>query len=116
MRRAAAQTAFAVEEARPAMGFQGEYEILIKFTDESGRRFAELTEATVGRSLGIVIDGELYSAPRVNERVSGGSAQITGTFSQREAIELSERLASALPLAAEATLENPDGSPVAARD
>jgi len=99
-----------IADAYPAMDQWGHYEIRVQFTEAGSRRFAELTGANVGRLLAIVLDGRLYSAPRVNERIAGGSAQITGTFTQREAIELSGILASPLPLPATFTLENEDGS------
>lgn len=99
-----------IAEAYPAMDMYGHYEIRVRFTEAGGRHFAEVTGANVGRLLGIVLDGRLYSAPRINEHIGGGSAQITGAFTQREAIELSNLLGSPLPLEATFTVENEDGS------
>ena len=68
------------------------------FADLTGRIARESNEiaSETGRQrpgqLAIVLDGKLYSAPTVRERIGGGSAVISGTFSQREAVELSNVL------------------------
>jgi SecD/SecF fusion protein len=70
----------------------------LEFTGEGTRRFGQVTEQNQGRFLAIVIDGTLYSAPRINEPILGGRAQITGSFSREEAMRLVHVLRSgALP-------------------
>jgi SecD/SecF fusion protein len=81
-----------VQDAYPAMDQMGRYEIRLQFNDAGAKRFADVTGVNVGRLLGIVLDDKLYSAPRINDRIGGGAAQITGQFSQREAVELSNVL------------------------
>ena len=95
-----------LDKAYPAMNQTGGYEIRLSFTNEGSEKFADLTGriarenqeiySNTGRQsvgqLAIVLDGKLYSAPTVRERIGGGSAVITGNFSQREAIELSNVL------------------------
>ncbi|MEY4940490.1 MAG: hypothetical protein RIQ93_2225, partial [Verrucomicrobiota bacterium] len=84
--------------ARPDL--YGKPEVLLEFTSEGKTRFAEVTRAiaAIGQRggapgrLAIVLDGKLYSAPTVREEISGGSAQITGSFSDREAINLANVL------------------------
>ncbi|MEQ9823587.1 MAG: protein translocase subunit SecD [Puniceicoccaceae bacterium] len=102
-----------LDQAFPAMNQTGGYEIRLSFTSEGADRFAELTGriaqenqeiySQTGRQstgqLAIVLDGKLYSAPTVRERIGGGSAVISGNFSQREAIELANVLNN--PLAVE---------------
>src|SRR2546422_7426410 len=57
--------------------------------NEAGRqRFAEVTEQNVGRFLAIVLAGVVSSAPRINERIPGGNAVITGRFTIQEAQDL----------------------------
>lgn len=75
----------------------GAFQVQMNFDKIGTKQFGDVTTANVGRLLGIVLDGKLYSAPRINGAITGGSAQITGRFDQREA----ERLSSALnnPLA-----------------
>lgn len=92
VKRIPEMTGETVTDARPTMDMYGGYEILLRFNDAGAERFAEVTGANVGRQLGIVLDGKLYSAPRINDRIGGGNAQITGKFSQREAVELSNVL------------------------
>lgn len=70
----------------------GRYQIHLSFNDAGAKQFAQVTTANVGRQLGIVLDGRLYSAPNINEPITGGSAQISGAFSQREAFELANVL------------------------
>ena len=60
--------------------------------------FDRLTAENVGRLLAIVLDGRVYSAPQIRERISGGVASITGSFSFQEARDLAIVLrAGALP-------------------
>ena len=60
--------------------------------------FDRLTAENVGRLLAIILDGRVYSAPQIRERISGGVASITGNFSFQEARDLAIVLrAGALP-------------------
>jgi preprotein translocase subunit SecD len=73
--------------------------VMIEFTDEGGRKFADLTEKNVGRELVMFLDGQVISAPRVQEKIEGGSAIISGNFTMESAKELSIQLnAGALPV------------------
>ena len=77
---------------------QGNWQVSIEFTPTGTRIFGQLTEQNVGRQLAIVLDGNLYSAPRINERIPGGRAVITGQFSVDDARDLAIVLrAGALP-------------------
>jgi preprotein translocase subunit SecD len=76
----------------------GNWQVSIEFNAVGTRVFGEVTEANVGKSLAIVLDGNVYSAPRINERIPGGRAVITGQFSVEEARDLAIVLrAGALP-------------------
>lgn len=89
-----------VKEALPSVDPQGGYYISLSFTPAGAKRFAMLTgkiaeENEQTRSTGqlaIVLDGKLYSAPTVRERIESGSASISGRFTQRDVIELSNVL------------------------
>jgi SecD/SecF fusion protein len=81
--------------------------ITMRFDSEGARIFGDVTRANVGRLLGIVLDGELYSAPRINGPITGGSAQIEGDFSIKEALELSHVLMN--PLETPLTIEEQRG-------
>ena len=88
-----------VATAFPTMDEYGRFKVNLQFTDEGAERFANVTEeiAAMGSAqrpgqLAIVLDGRLSSAPSVRERIGGGSAEITGSFTQREAIDLANVL------------------------
>ncbi len=71
----------------------------LKFNDEGGRLFEEITDKNVGKRVAIFLDGSIISAPVVQQKISGGAAVITGNFNIPEARELVERLnAGALPV------------------
>ena len=73
-------------------------QVSLEFSSEGADIFERLTAANVGRPLAIFLDGNLISAPRVSEKITGGRAQITGQFTIQEARQLVERFnAGALP-------------------
>ncbi len=76
----------------------GGYQVHLNFNSAGAKQFSDVTTVNSGRLLGIVLDGKLYSAPRINEPITGGSAQITGHFSAREAQELANVLNNPLDL------------------
>jgi preprotein translocase subunit SecD len=67
---------------------QGNWQVAITFSAVGAQRFGEITENSVGRHLAIILDGSLYSAPRINERIPGGRAVITGQFTVDQARDL----------------------------
>jgi len=72
--------------------------VSITFNKKGGEIFSKVTGANVGRRLAIVLDGTVYSAPVIRERIPSGRAQITGNFSVNEASDLAIVLrAGALP-------------------
>jgi len=76
----------------------GNWQVSIEFNAVGTRIFGDVTEQNVGRHLAIVLDGNVYSAPRINERIPGGRAVITGQFTVDEARDLAIVLrAGALP-------------------
>ena len=91
-----------VDDANPMQNSVGGFEISLNFDNEGAGRFAEITEKLAGQGrLAIVLDGVLYSAPSVNEPIRGGRASISGSFSQREAIELANVLNNPLEFSLE---------------
>jgi preprotein translocase subunit SecD len=76
----------------------GNWQVAIEFTPTGTKIFGDITEQNVGRHLAIMLDGNLYSAPRINERIPGGRAVITGQFTVDDARDLAIVLrAGALP-------------------
>lgn len=71
----------------------------IQFDTEGGRKFAKLTTENVGKPFAIILDGEVLSAPNINEPIQGGQAQISGSFTPETANQLAISLQSgALPV------------------
>jgi preprotein translocase subunit SecD len=71
--------------------------VSIEFDGEGAKVFDRVTGDNVGRQLAIILDGVVHSAPRIQDRISGGSAQITGNFSNEEASKLAIVLRESLP-------------------
>jgi preprotein translocase subunit SecD len=72
--------------------------VSIDFDKKGARLFEQITEANVKKRLAIVLDGRIYSAPVIQEKISGGRARITGNFTMEEARDLAIVLrAGALP-------------------
>ena len=65
-----------------------QYVVSLTFTEEGKKKFAEVTEANVGKPLAIVYDNAILSAPNVKEAISGGQAQIDGMSDIEEAQNL----------------------------
>lgn len=77
----------------------GKPAISIQFTSDGGTKFAEITGRNVGKALPIVLDDQIISAPTVSDKITGGQAQITGSFTIDEAKQLAIQLnAGALPV------------------
>lgn len=73
-------------------------QISLSFNDEGAKMFEEITSRLIGKPLAIFIDDTLISEPVVQEKITGGNAQITGRFSLKEAKEMVARFnAGALP-------------------
>ena len=96
-----------VSKATAAIDQQGAagWYVSLDFNGEGATKFGALTQAVTGlaapqNQVAIVLDGLVVSAPRINEAITGGSAQITGSFSQQDASNLANVLKyGALPLA-----------------
>lgn len=88
-----------LKDARVAIDSQfHEPYIALEFDDIGAKLFEQITGANVKKRLAIILDDNVYSAPVIQERISGGRAQITGRFTIDEANELAIVLrAGALP-------------------
>lgn len=77
---------------------QGQPEVSLKFDSDGARIFSRVTGANVGKRLAIVLDGNIASAPNIDERIPRGEAVIRGSFTMQEANDLAIVLrAGALP-------------------
>jgi SecD/SecF fusion protein len=100
VKRIPEMTGEAVADSYPIMDDFGRFKIILQFTTEGSRQFAVVTKAIAdegertGRRgrLAIVLDDKLYSAPGVEKEINSDSAEISGQFSQREAVDLANVL------------------------
>ena len=72
----------------------GQPEVSMTMNSEGARRWAELTKANVGKAIAIVLDGVVYSAPRVNGEIGGGQSSISGNFTIEDTKDLANTLKS----------------------
>ena len=69
-----------------------EYSVELNLNDSGKEKFAEATEANVGKQISIIYDGELISSPVVQTAITGGQAYITGDFTYEEADNLASTI------------------------
>lgn len=87
-----------LQDARVTIGDFNEPIVSITFDSKGAREFDGLTAANIGKRMAVVLDGKVYSAPVIRDRISGGRAIIEGTFTTAEANDLAVVLrAGALP-------------------
>lgn len=72
----------------------GRPSVSMSMNSDGARRWASLTKANVGRAIAIVLDGIVYSAPRVNGEITGGDSKITGNFTIEDTKDLANTLKS----------------------
>ena len=85
-----------IKSAMVVRGNLGEPEINFTLDTKGAERFGEITTEYVHQRMAIILDGELYSAPVINEPIMGGSGRISGSFDQKEAFELANVLENPL--------------------
>ncbi len=87
-----------LSDARVSIGQFNDPYVLVTFDAKGSREFDRITAENVKKRMAIVLDNTVYSAPVIQERISGGRAQITGSFTMQEANDLAIVLrAGALP-------------------
>ncbi len=87
-----------LSDARVSIDQFNEPYVSITFDTKGGQEFERITGENIKKRMAIVLDNNVYSAPVIQDRIAGGRAQITGTFSMQEANDLAIVLrAGALP-------------------
>jgi len=96
-RQAEPLTGKSIKSARVARNpVTGQPEIDFTLNSDGASVFGEITRNSVGQRLAIVLDGTVVSAPNINGPILGGSGQITGQFTEKEAFELATALENPL--------------------
>lgn len=83
-----------VDDARNDYDNFGKPAVSMAMNTEGSRKWALLTKQNIGKSVAIVLDGYVYSAPTVNAEITGGRSQITGNFTPEQAKDLANVLKS----------------------
>ena len=71
---------------------RAESEVSMTMNAEGAKAWARLTKENIGKSVAIILDDMVYSAPRVNDEITGGRSSITGDFTPEEAKDLANVL------------------------
>ena len=83
-----------VTEAKDQFDQHGRPEVSMTMNSEGAREWAVLTKANVGKAIAIVLDGVVYSAPRVDGEITGGQSSISGNFTIEDTKDLANTLKS----------------------
>ena len=74
--------------------FTGRPVVTMQMNEDGARQWANLTKKNIGKPVAIVLDGLVYSAPNVNQEISGGNSQISGSFTVEDTKDLANTLKS----------------------
>ncbi|MBQ3172044.1 MAG: protein translocase subunit SecD [Mailhella sp.] len=77
-----------ITNARPAFNEFGQAYVSLEFNGRGASNFERITGDNIKKRMAIVLDGKVYSAPTIQDRISGGKASITGGFTTEEAQDL----------------------------
>ena len=98
LKKEAELTGSGLKDAYVGIDNNGLPEVRLEFNRKGAGKFAKITEANIEKRLAIVLDGKVFSAPVIRDRIPGGKAQISGRFTMQEAKDLAIVLrAGALP-------------------
>jgi SecD/SecF fusion protein len=84
----------AITSARTSTGVAGDIKVDMTMNSEGSKTWARMTRENIGRCLVVVLDGYVRSYPRVQNEITGGSTEITGSFTIEEADDLANILKS----------------------
>jgi preprotein translocase subunit SecD len=73
-----------IESVKAVNNARKENELEIKFKNSAKKQWAEITKRNIGKSIAMVLDDNVLSAPIVRDEITGGNAQITGDYSMNE--------------------------------
>ena len=105
-----------LKDSKASAGQNGQSVVTLEFNSEGTKKFADVTTKSVGKQIAILLDGEVLTAPVVNEPILGGNAQISGSKNMEEAEHLAILLRSgSLPVKLE-VIENRTVGPTLGQD
>ena len=83
-----------ITDAKDEFDQMGSPVVSMSMNTEGARKWAQMTKANIGKAIAIVLDGVVYSAPRVNTEIDGGNSQISGNFTIEDTKDLANTLKS----------------------
>ena len=83
-----------ITSAKDGFSQYGQPNVSMQMNSDGARRWAQLTKMNIGRAIAIVLDGTVYSAPRVNGEIPGGNSEISGNFTIEDTKDLANTLNS----------------------
>ena len=83
-----------ITDAKDQFDQYGKPEVSMSMNSEGAHEWAALTKANVGKAIAIVLDGVVYTSPRINGEIDGGQSSITGSFTVADTKDLSNTLKS----------------------
>jgi len=83
-----------ITDAKDEFSQFGQPCVSMQMNSDGARRWAQMTKANIGKAIAIVLDGAVYSSPRVNSEIDGGNSQITGNFTIEDTKDLANTLKS----------------------
>lgn len=105
-----------LKDAKAQIAQNNQAVVSMEFTTDGGKKFADITARNVGKQISIALDGEILTSPVVQEAITGGHAQITGSRNMEDAEHLAILLRSgSLPVKLE-ILENRTVGPTLGQD
>jgi len=105
-----------LKDAKAQIAQNNQAVVSMEFTTEGGKKFGNITARNVGKQISIALDGEILTSPVVQEAITGGHAQITGSRNMEDAEHLAILLRSgSLPVKLE-ILENRTVGPTLGQD
>jgi preprotein translocase subunit SecD len=105
-----------LKDSKAEVTQNGQSVVGLEFNDEGAQKFAKLTAQNIGQPISILLDGKVLTSPVVQEAITGGRAQISGSKNAEEAEQLAILLRSgSLPVKVE-LLENRTVGPTLGQD
>lgn len=83
-----------ITDAKDQFDQFGKPEVSMSMNSEGAREWAALTKANVGKAIAVVLDGVVYTAPRINTEIDGGQSSISGSFTVADTKDLANTLKS----------------------
>ena len=83
-----------ITNSRDGFDQHGRPEVTMQMNGDGARRWSQLTHNNINKAVAIVLDDAVYSAPRVNQQIDGGSSSITGNFTIQDTKDLANTLNS----------------------